>query len=383
MAADHDALDLKQPKQWLFFDKIKYYRRVVVTVQFKNISLMKNVALLCVVFAHCSMFFIEKNPFWMLFASEKSMFAIKAIFFMSYVIIPLFMFASGFLLAKSCEKAGGKLSGLFVKRVKRLLGPYLLTGLIWLVPLYTWFDIACYNRPAGTSLSGGYQAFLSGMFTDHLWFLLVLFWVDVFFILLFPLFRKSWLAGAGFSLAAVWLIQEFLQAFPYYKLDQTALPILSALFGILAYRARALAEPQRGGRQRIFAGALLVLVSLFLYYDRGNIYLGWAISIAGCLLFYFLSTMFVRTKIAAVIIYSRGYKWMEKQGMKYYLLHMPFPYLIFLGFYSRLHLSPLLFMLLNLAGTLAATTLVVWLLDRGNALWNRSRASKDVCCPER
>ena len=332
---------------------------MVVAVQFKNISLIKNMALLCVVFAHCSMFFIEKNPFVVLYASEKSAFAIKAIMLISYFVIPVFMFASGFLLAKSCEKGRNNLLGLLVKRGKRLLVPYLLTGLLWLVPLYTWFDVLVYRRSAGTSLWSGYQAFLAGLFTDHLWFLLALFWVNVFFILLFPLLNWSLTTGVLFSLAAAVIIQEFLQTVPYYKLDQTALPIVSALFGILVYRGQALVEALPTSRMRLIIGGLLGLVAVLLHFDQGNVYFGWIISITGCLLFYFCSTIFVQTKMAAQILYSRLYEWTERHSMQYYLFHMPFPYLFFRWFYPGLHISPVLFILLNLLTTIMVTTAVV------------------------
>lgn len=337
---------------------------MVVAVQFKNISLIKNMALLCVVFAHCSMFFIEKNPFVVLYASEKSAFAVKAIMLISYFVIPVFMFASGFLLAKSCEKGRNNLLGLLVKRGKRLLVPYLLTGLLWLVPLYTWFDVLVYRRPAGTSLWAGYQAFLAGLFTDHLWFLLALFWVNVFFILLFPLLNRSLTTGVLFSLAAAVIIQEFLQTVPYYKLDQTALPIVSALFGILVYRGQALVEALPSGRKRLMIGGLLGLVVVLLHFDQGNVYFGWVISIAGCLLFYFCSTIFVQTKMAAQILYSRLYEWTERHSMQYYLFHMPFPYLFFRWFYPGLHISPVLFILLNLLTTIMVTTAVVLVFQK-------------------
>jgi hypothetical protein len=345
-------------------------------MNFKNISMMKMMALVCVIFAHAMMFFIERNPFIMLYASEKSVFAIWLMRIIAYFIIPVFMFSSGFLLAKSCENAKNITTYLLTKRLKRLLIPYLLTGILWLVPLYTLFDIVAYNRPAGTSLSGGYLVFSLGLFTDHLWFLLALFWVSVFCILLSPLLKRSVVAGIIISLAAALVIQEFLQAVQYYKLNQTALPLISACLGMIIYRVHTQIEQLLPSKQLLITGALLIFVITLMCFDKGNVYFGWLISITGCILIYFFSTLFIKTKIAATICYSKLYEWLERHSMKYYLFHMPFPYLFFMWFYSGWEISPIIFILLNFIFTVAVTTIVVLVLTKCNNLWNRIRISQ-------
>ena len=345
-------------------------------MKFENISMMKTMALLCVVFAHCMMFFIERNPFFMLYASEKSAFAIGSIRIISYFVIPVFMFASGFLLAKSCENAKNITARLLAKRVKRLLIPYLLTGMLWLVPLYTLFDIPAYNRPAGTSLTAGYLAFLLGLFTDHLWFLLALFWVSIFCLLLFPLLNRSVVAGGVISLAAALIIQEFLQEVQYYKFNQIALPMISACIGMLVYRVCTQIEQLLLGKQLFITGALLVFVITTMRFDSGSVYLGWLISIAGCVLVYLSFTLLAKTKRTVALCHSTFYEWVERHSMKYYLLHMPFPYLFFLWCYPALKIPPTIFMLLNFIFTVAATTAVVLLLGKCDGLGNRFKSSQ-------
>ncbi|HWR40169.1 MAG TPA: acyltransferase family protein, partial [Patescibacteria group bacterium] len=311
----------------------------------------------------------------MLYAPEKSIFAIGSMKIMSYFIIPVFMFASGFLLAKSCENAKNITTYLLTKRLKRLLIPYLLTGILWLVPLYTLFDILVYNRPAGTSLAGGYLAFSLGLFTDHLWFLLALFWVSLFCILLSPLLKRSVVAGSVITLVTALFIQEFLQAVPYYKINQTALPIISACFGMIIYRVHTSIERLQPGRQLLITGVLLGFVIILICFDKGNAYIGWLISITGCILIYFSSALLAKINIAAIICDSTLYEWVERNSMKYYLFHMPFPYLFFLWLYPVLKISPVIFILLNFVFTLAVTTVVVLVLGKCNHLWTRIRVS--------
>ena len=51
--------------------------------------------------------------------------------------------------------------------------------------------------------------------------------------------------------------------------------------------------------------------------------------------------------------------WFERNGFRFYLFHLPTPLLVFMWLYKPLQLPPAAFVLLNVAITLAVTTVIV------------------------
>ncbi|MEG0108877.1 MAG: acyltransferase [Lachnospiraceae bacterium] len=336
------------------------------TLKSNNISMMRIVALSLVFLGHSVLFYVD-NPHWQLRAPEQSSFAEWSILFIFYFTIPIFVFISGFLLAKSYQNRPQSLRKIIGSRFKRLIIPWFLVGALWLVPIYTLFDIPAYYRPSGTSLINGYHNFLIGLHTDHLWFLLALFWATLSCVLLLPIVKKRMFASIAITLLMALAAQLFLGSVDYYKLCLIALPILCFGFGMFFYHAKERIETLSVNRKRVLLLMLLVSMVTLICFDRsmkGNLYLGWSISIMGCVLFYYLFDFLQNKSIVGKVCSSKSYKWIESNNMEYYLFHMPFPKIFFIIFYPVLDIPPVLFIALTFLFTFLATTVVVWIIYR-------------------
>mgnify|MGYP006896348427 CR=1 FL=1 len=53
------------------------------------------------------------------------------------------------------------------------------------------------------------------------------------------------------------------------------------------------------------------------------------------------------------------FAWFERNGFRFYLFHLPTPLLVFMWLYKPLQMSPVAFVLLNIAITLTVTTVIV------------------------
>jgi len=100
--------------------------------------------------------------------------------------MPLFVFISGAVFCYASER--GKypsLSKLFVKKIHRLLIPYLFVGLVYMIPLR--IIIGYYKGVSYKSLAFD---FLTTIGSGHLWYLYVLFVLTIIFWLLRPIIGK-------------------------------------------------------------------------------------------------------------------------------------------------------------------------------------------------
>ena len=87
------------------------------------------------------------------------------------------------------------------------------------MPLYTLFDISCWGREYGDSWLESYKSMALGVFSDHLWFLLMLYWVSLVFILMIPLLRKDLIIVMGLITLGLAVVIELFCTFEYYKSD--------------------------------------------------------------------------------------------------------------------------------------------------------------------
>lgn len=327
---------------------------------------MRLAALFLVFLGHSVLFYVD-NIYWPLRAPEQSGFAEWSAIFILYFTIPSFVFISGFLMAKSYENKRQPLLKIISNRFKRLIIPWFFVGVLWLVPICTFLDIPAYQRPAGTSLMGGYQNFLLGLFADHLWFLLALFWVTLSCLLLLPILKKHLFTSIIIVLLMALAAQLFLGSVPYYKLSTISLPILCFGFGMFFYHAKGWIAKLSANLRRAFLTTFFISMVILIYFDRsmsGNLYLGWLISVMGCVLAYYMFEFLQDKNITRKVCSSRFYKWIDSHNMEYYLFHIPFPIIFFIIFYPVLGIAPVPFICLTLLFTFMATTIVVWIISR-------------------
>ena len=88
-----------------------------------------------------------------------------------------------------------------------------------------------------------------GLFTDHLWFLLVLFWVTAFWIVALSVLKKcghdTAVAGGMVALVAALCVQNYGQWIKWYCLWEAPSFILCYYLGIVAFRNREALDPLR------------------------------------------------------------------------------------------------------------------------------------------
>jgi hypothetical protein len=74
-------------------------------------------------------------------------------FWGQFILIPSFVLASGYLAALSAERKRRSFPAYIAGRAYRLLVTWFFLMVLWMVPLYTFFDIPAYNRPEGYTLA--------------------------------------------------------------------------------------------------------------------------------------------------------------------------------------------------------------------------------------
>ena len=130
------------------------------------------------------LFYKNPSPFWPLNAGIASPSVITVTAFLGDCLVPSLVLCSGFLFLLSTRNHPRSRCEMLKNKVKRLIWPYFIYGALWLVPLYTFFDIPTFGRPLHTDFVSGFLAMYIGVFKDHLWFLLSLFWATLFFIIM-------------------------------------------------------------------------------------------------------------------------------------------------------------------------------------------------------
>ena len=216
-------------------------------------------------------------------------------------------------------------------KVKRLIWPYFIYGALWLVPLYTFFDMPSWGRPLHADFLSGFLAMCMGVFTDHLWFLLALFWATLFFIVIRNLLdgKKLIVAGALTVIAAA-CIELFLSDIPYYCIGQTGPFFIVFFVGILLYHFNEKIEKWNSKIYCIISLALFAVLGLIIYLNIHNTVISYIESISGALLFYFIFMAVSRTSFSDKLNQSRFYNFCESHSMNIYLLNCPFMQIYFL-----------------------------------------------------
>lgn len=329
-------------------------------MHYPHIALLKTKCLFLVVVMHCIMFFATPFPFWKLYADAPLPIADLCAAIAGSTIIQSFMLASGFLFAASWDS--GKRTPLqhALHRGRRILLPWLGVGILWVAPLYTLFSIPAFGHSADATLLETWKSVALGLFNDHLWFLLVLFWITLFWIIALWALRKcgrdTALYGGILALAAALCMQNYGGWLTWYCLWETPPFILCYYLGIAAFRNRETLDALCRSRPFALGIGLLALIILLWPYAGAPVS-GWIVSLLCALLMYhiFLLCSGIYPLLQAVAPFA----WFERNAFRFYLFHLPTPLLVFMWLYKPLQLPPVAFALLNIVITLAATSVIV------------------------
>lgn len=331
--------------------------------KYNYIDLVKMITMFLVILCHCLLFFSD-NPYWVVNADYESYGAKFLCNILNYSVVPVFVFSAGFLFQVSMQHKESSITDALIKRAKRLLLPYLLYGLLWLVPTYTLFDIPSYGRPEGSSLTDGYKSMLLGMFCDVAWFLLMLFWVSIIWIILKSLLKRNRLiVGSVVAVALYFATHYLLAGISFYTLSQIDIYIviffMGASFFWIADKTEKLSMPVL-----ITISVVGILICAILAQYAPIYY--WTLCVFEIVMpvvMVLLAMGLCKLKLQTRIEDTRIYKWLLKHNMDIYLMQAPGMYLSFRLFYPLVGQDCALCVILCYILTIALDIFIVLVLS--------------------
>ena len=339
--------------------------------KYNYIDFVKTITMFLVIVAHCTLFF-SGNEFWFIKAEQESIVLRWISKFVVLSVVPIFTFASGFLLHLSLQKNKGSIVDLIRKKAVHLCIPYFIYGILWLVPTYTFFDIPSFGRDKGASLIDGYKAMALGQFSDVAWFLLMLFWVTLIWILLKELLKKENLIyGAMVSAVLYFVVHFYLGQIDYYKISQIDIYIIVFFVGAAFFYVSDIVYNTVPEWLLIVGSLVGMIPCVFLAQLSTERYiLECILKIVIPVLFLTFSMGLCRTNVIVKLEETAVYNWLRKNSLYIYLLQAPGVYIVFGIIYPIIGSNALLcFLLLFILTTLIDVILtLIYVFIKGKIL---------------
>ena len=339
--------------------------------KYNYIDFVKTITMFLVIVAHCTLFF-SGNEFWFVKAEQESIVLRWISKFVVLSVVPIFTFASGFLLQLSLQKNKGSIVDLIRKKAVHLCIPYFIYGILWLVPTYTFFDIPSFGRDKGASLIDGYKAMALGQFSDVAWFLLMLFWVTLIWILLKELLKKENLIyGAMVSAVLYFVVHFYLGQIDYYKISQIDIYIIVFFVGAAFFDVSDIVYNTVPEWLLIVGSLVGMIPCVFLAQLSTERYiLECILKIVIPVLFLTFSMGLCRTNVIVKLEETAVYNWLRKNSLYIYLLQAPGVYIVFGIIYPIIGSNALLcFLLLFILTTLIDVILtLIYVFIKGKIL---------------
>lgn len=339
--------------------------------KYNYIDFVKTITMFLVIVAHCTLFF-SGNEFWFIKAEQESIVLRWISKFVVLSVVPIFTFASGFLLQLSLQKNKGSIVDLIRKKAVHLCIPYFIYGILWLVPTYTFFDIPSFGRDKGASLIDGYKAMALGQFSDVAWFLLMLFWVTLIWILLKELLKKENLIyGAMVSAVLYFVVHFYLGQIDYYKISQIDIYIIVFFVGAAFFYVSDIVYNTVPEWLLIVGSLVGMIPCVFLAQLSTERYiLECILKIVIPVLFLTFSMGLCRTNVIVKLEETAVYNWLRKNSLYIYLLQAPGVYIVFGIIYPIIGSNALLcFLLLFILTTLIDVILtMIYVFIKGKIL---------------
>ena len=339
--------------------------------KYNYIDFVNTITMFLVIVAHCTLFF-SGNEFWFIKAEQESIVLRWISKFVVLSVVPIFTFASGFLLQLSLQKNKGSIVDLIRKKAVHLCIPYFIYGILWLVPTYTFFDIPSFGRDKGASLIDGYKAMALGQFSDVAWFLLMLFWVTLIWILLKELLKKENLIyGAMVSAVLYFVVHFYLGQIDYYKISQIDIYIIVFFVGAAFFYVSDIVYNTVPEWLLIVGSLVGMIPCVFLAQLSTERYiLECILKIVIPVLFLTFSMGLCRTNVIVKLEETAVYNWLRKNSLYIYLLQAPGVYIVFGIIYPIIGSNALLcFLLLFILTTLIDVILtLIYVFIKGKIL---------------
>lgn len=297
-----------------------------------NIDFLKIAAMAAVLLYHCMLFYAD-NPFWFVRAENTDRIAELLAKLLDNSVIAVFVFCSGFGFCSSCEKRDLSTGNLILKRIRRLLVPWFFYGIFYLVPLYTAFDVSTWGRMSGDSLAAGYISFLKGDFADLAWFLLMLFWVNLIWILLRSLLKRDRISAGFLSAVAIYLICHFFTQNMWYKLGQIDVYVVIFFFGAAVYHHVDKLYSLRTTALGLLSAFLFAFATVITYGSGLPFFFTLIAKVLYACFFFIISIILDKNGIIESLSRTKVYQWLKLHSMHIYLFQAPWFYIIFRSIY--------------------------------------------------
>lgn len=143
---------------------------------------LRAIAIVSVVLGHSIILY---NPRWHIFDTTVDCYFLQELYqFIASYQMALFVLVSGYLCFDSCVKEI-PFSSFATKKARRLLLPYLIVGLLYMIPIKMLLNIPTYANIGVVTIL---KRFILGIDNGHLWFLYSLFLI---FLFLYPLNKNT------------------------------------------------------------------------------------------------------------------------------------------------------------------------------------------------
>lgn len=342
--------------------------------RYSYISFAKALGITGITLYHCLVFFLG-SPFVPLQAEHSSEFVKFVNPFFDGLFVPGFIFCSGFLFAKGAYSGKRSYGKTIWERLTRLLVPYYIVGTIWLVPMYTIFDIPCFGRPEHAGFLEGYKTMALGQFSDHLWFLWGLFWTSLIFCLILPLCRKPKLHPYVFVIITAVSVLEhyFVTGIPYFKLFSADSYNWVFFAGMVCYFYRYHFFVEKRSNVWVVFGVNVILFNALIFFSKTPLYerysqylfaLSWLKYASGGFCIFLTAVLLERHALMEKIFRTKFWDYTYRHNLLLYLFNLPLPHLFFILFYQKLSLPAWATILLVTVCTFPSLYLLVGIVGK-------------------
>ncbi len=305
--------------------------------KFNEITLLKMLALASVLFFHCYRPFMGSGSFWKV-TIDSTVSGLEYLYHFNKVFdVHCLFFCSGFLYFMTMSAGNRTVWEQLVRRVKRIVVPYLSVGLLFTVPLYLSFHLPSGLLTSDSSWLDGYRLFITMYFSDHLWFLQIMLVITVICLLLNGLIRNYfWLLLAG-SFLLTFGFNRWLGDIRFMSLCSMSDNLFLFVLGGAAFRCNDLFVS--------FKNLIILAVSGILFLVSYNVTSENAVakqvlsiiadgSVCVCALALF---KLFADRVVPVLFQFRAIQYFDKNFMGFYMYHMPFPLICATLLYEPFH----------------------------------------------
>lgn len=254
----------------------------------------------------------------------------------------LFFSISGFCLYYSFNRLP-KFINFGLAKFKRLIVPFIIIGLFWMIPLRLLASYAPYEEH---NLSDIIKSFLLCNDCGHLWFLPVLFYI---FIIFYVLIKSSKYCLVYIPIVAIILFYLYPYIPNYFRIADALKYLLSFTLGFYINKLNLSMLLHKVNKYILFITLFALTSILYLFNNHINVSILISILI--------VLTIYILTPIKTIPLI----KYFDKNSFGIYLFHSP---LLYLGMKYLYQLPPYLFVPIQFFGSLSLCLIILYIIRK-------------------